>query len=249
MYQSLLADTSFFSLLLEVDRDLAREARSGGCPWCAGVLHRACYRRKPRGAPAGLGREHGERWSFCCAVEGCRRRVTPASVRFLGRKVYLGAVVVLAAALRDGATRRRVERLQKLLGVSRRTLERWRKWWRQTVPRTRFWRAARGRWSRPVVEEALPASLLAAFGSAALPPLRCQALRGELFCGDRPAAIETPVGVPFAGSAPRRRPCDPSKGPGEGSGGLISANTVTSAHTSTGNGSVAGVVRSLPWGG
>jgi hypothetical protein len=167
LYQSLFEDASLFCLLLEIDRDLAGTAQAARCPACGGTLHRASFWRKPRGAPAELGREHRERFSFCCAVEGCRRRVTPASVRFLGRKVYLGAVVVLVAALRDGATRQRGERLRELLGVSRRTLGRWRRWWRQGVPATRFWQAARGRWAQPVAEEALPASLLAAFGAVA----------------------------------------------------------------------------------
>lgn len=169
MYQSLLEDASLHDLLLEIDRDLAGTARASGCPACGGTLHRASFWRKPRGAPASLGREHGERFSFCCAEEGCRRRVTPASVRFLGRKVYLGAVVLLVAALRDGATRQRGERLRELLGVSRRTLGRWRRFWRETVPATHFWQAARGRWALPVAEEALPASLLAAFGAVAEP--------------------------------------------------------------------------------
>lgn len=172
MYQSLLEDASLFCLLLEIDRDLARTTQAAGCPACGGRLHRACFWRKPRGGPVGLGREHRERFSFCCAVEGCRRRMTPASVRFLGRKVYLGAVVVLVAALRDGATRQRGERLRELLGVSRRTLGRWRRWWRQGVPATQFWQAQRGRWPRPVAEEALPASLLAAFDGVAEPVQR-----------------------------------------------------------------------------
>jgi len=34
---------------------------------------------------------------FCCAVDGCRSRATPPSLRFLGRKVYLAAIVVLVA--------------------------------------------------------------------------------------------------------------------------------------------------------
>jgi len=40
---------------------------------------------------------------------------------------------------------------------------RWRRWWRGVVPATPFWRAARGRFRRPVAEAALPGSLLAAF--------------------------------------------------------------------------------------
>ena len=30
---------------------------------------------------------------YCCAEEDCRRRRTPESVRFLGRRVYAGLVV------------------------------------------------------------------------------------------------------------------------------------------------------------
>jgi hypothetical protein len=63
LYQSLLFDASFFSLLLRIDQDLAQQVRAGGCPWCGGMLHRASYRRKPRGGPAGLGWEHAERFS------------------------------------------------------------------------------------------------------------------------------------------------------------------------------------------
>lgn len=50
--------------------------------------------------------------SLCCAR--CRKRRTPPSVRFLGRRVYLAAVVVLACVLRQGPTRWRVARLRDL---------------------------------------------------------------------------------------------------------------------------------------
>jgi hypothetical protein len=39
------------------------------------------------------------RFSLCCGREGCRRRATPPSVRFLGRRVYVGAVVIVASVL------------------------------------------------------------------------------------------------------------------------------------------------------
>ena len=64
--------------------------------------------RKPRGRPAGLGDEHDWRFSFCCARDGCRTRKTPPSLRFLGRKVYLAAMVVLIAIMREGATAARM---------------------------------------------------------------------------------------------------------------------------------------------
>ena len=46
---------------------------------------------KPRGGPRALGGEYQTRLSFCCAAY--RRRSTSASVRFLGRRFYLAAVV------------------------------------------------------------------------------------------------------------------------------------------------------------
>lgn len=168
MYQKLLQDASFFTLLLRVDEELAAGVRAAGCP-CGGTLHSARYRRKPRGGPASLDRSHALRASFCCAVEGCRRRATPPSVRFLGRKVFFGVLVVLLPVLREGPNAQRLSRLEEHFSVSRRTLLRWRRWWRETFPASRFWQAARGRWAQPVAAEALPGSLLAAFASAESP--------------------------------------------------------------------------------
>ena len=162
MYQTLLRDASFFGLLLRIDEDLAAAARAAGCR-CGGVLHSARYRRKPRGGPERLERSYALRASFCCAVEGCRRRATPPSVRFLGRKVFFGLWVVLLPVLREGPNAQRLSRLEEHFSVSRRTLLRWRRWWRETFPASRFWQAARGRWARPVATEDLPGSLLAAF--------------------------------------------------------------------------------------
>ncbi len=103
MYRDLLADATFHELLLAYDRDLADTTRRAGCARCCGVVHSAPYWRKPRGRPCRLGREHDQRLSFCCAVDGCRSRATPPSLRFLGRKVYLGAMVVLIAIMREEA--------------------------------------------------------------------------------------------------------------------------------------------------
>lgn len=175
MYQTLLGDSSFFSLLLRCDEDLAAQARAAGCA-CGGVVHSARFPRKPRGGPAGLGREHAQRLSFCCAVEGCRRRVTPPSLRFLGRKVFFGVVVLLAPVLMEGPTPRRMRRLQELFAVSERTLRRWRRWWRERVAHSRFFTAARGGFARPVAGAALPGSLLAAFTAMAQPVERVVAI-------------------------------------------------------------------------
>jgi len=84
-------------------------------------------------------------------------------VRFLGRRVYLGAVVVLAAAMQQGLTPTRTTRLRELLGVSLRTLERWRVWWKAAFIDSDFWKAAKAFFSPPVHEGDAPLCLLERF--------------------------------------------------------------------------------------
>ena len=132
MYQALLNDARFHQQLLDFDRDLATAAREAGCRKCCGALHSGRFDRKPRGGPAGLGDEYRQRFSFCCAVDGCRGRMTPSSLRFLGPKVYLATVVTLVTAMQQGVTPARAQRLSAELGIDRRTLGRWRKWWLET---------------------------------------------------------------------------------------------------------------------
>jgi hypothetical protein len=159
MDHRLLQQVTFWTALLSLDQELAAKARLGGCS-CGGVLHRADFPRKPRGGPPDLPPEYGYRFSFCCRQEGCRKRVTPPSVRFLGRKVYLHAVIILVAAMRQGATPRRVRELSELFGADRRTIVRWRVFWQEQFPRTAFWKVARG-FLLPVVDAAsLPLELL-----------------------------------------------------------------------------------------
>ena len=83
-------------------------------------------------------------------------------MRYLGR-VSLGAVVVLVTAMRHGISAPRAWRLHALLGVSLRTLERWRTWWREAFVRGPFWESARGRFAPPVDVGRLPASLAERF--------------------------------------------------------------------------------------
>ncbi len=163
MYQELLADATFHHLLLACDADLAEAARTERCRHCQGILHSAKFRRKPRGRGCKLGPEHDQRFSFCCDVDGCRSRETPPSLRFLGRKVYLASIVVLVAIMRHGATTARVARLTAVIGVDRRTIERWRHWWRDSFTATPFWQIARAAFMPPVEHDWLPATLLERF--------------------------------------------------------------------------------------
>ena len=150
----------FLQFLAAIDTDLASRARMQGCRFCGGALHSACYPRKPRGG-AVMATEATTRHSFCC--DKCRRRTTPESVRFLGRRVYPGFVMVLLSAMQSGVTHTLINELQLHLGVARRTLQRWRHWWREIFVRTPFWDLGRGRFMPSIEHAALPMSLLDRF--------------------------------------------------------------------------------------
>lgn len=135
---------------------------------CGGRLDNGRYPRKPRVSPAvKLPDAYDQRFSYSCATRTCRKRRTPASARFLGRRIYLGAVVVLATAMQQGTTRWRASQLRELLGVSVQTLARWRTWWAEAFAESAFWKAARAAFSPPVAEAAAPHSLLERFAGAA----------------------------------------------------------------------------------
>jgi len=157
---SIISDPRFYATLFRIDSELASEAHDRACP-CGGTLHVADYPRKPR-APFDLRPEHSRRFSFCCS--SCRRRTTPPSVRFLSRRVFAFPLILVASALAEGRSGKKLDLLLHELGVDRRTLGRWRSWWREVFPATRFWKVARARFSPPV-RFPLPRSLLSRFDS------------------------------------------------------------------------------------
>jgi len=163
LYQAMLADAKFHEQLLAFDRDLSASARAAGCPRCSGALHAALFDRKPRGGPAGLSPQYCQRFSFCCAVDGCRKRTTPPSLRFLGRKVYLATVVTVISAMLHGTTPARLARLSAVPGIDRRTIARWRAWWRSTFTDGPFATVAAAAVVPPLDIAGLPVSLLDRF--------------------------------------------------------------------------------------
>lgn len=176
MCHAFLIDSRFYRFLSEIDQDLAAEVQAGGCPYCAGVLHSARYPRKPRGLRFALDESYQTRLSFCCAREGCRRRSTPPSVRFLGRKVYLSVIVILIAALEHGLSPKRRQWLIETLDIWPQTLSRWRKWWRERFPASRCWQSARGHFMPPVDCARLPGALLGRLTGEDLTQRLCQLL-------------------------------------------------------------------------
>jgi hypothetical protein len=163
--EEILRGTRFYELLLGFDRQIADAAHADRCQKCGAALHWGSYERKPRGVPAALDAEHRRRFSLCCAADGCRKRETPGSLRFLGRKVYFSAMVVLISAMQSGLNPARMRRLKELVGVSRRTVMRWRDWWRTVFTESPFWRA-HGALAPAANTTDLPASLLQSFDGA-----------------------------------------------------------------------------------
>ena len=101
------------------------------------------------------------RLSLCCAREGCRRRSTPPSVRFLGRRVYPEVVVVLASLAALATDRARA--LCAATGVPARTVRRWRSWWQGAFLASALWCECQARMVPAPAVSQLPASLLSRF--------------------------------------------------------------------------------------
>ena len=104
-YRTFPPAARFWPLLFTIEQDLTATTRRHGCP-CGGHLHRSNYPRKPRGDCVTLPDTYNTRLSFCCHRDGCRKRSTAPSVRFPGRKVYVGALVLLINAMRHGPSPR-----------------------------------------------------------------------------------------------------------------------------------------------
>jgi hypothetical protein len=108
------------------------------------------------------GEYYSERLSLCCARDTCRTRTTTPSLRFIGRRVYVAVTMLLISVMVDGGTSEQLSQLCEY-GVDRRTVGRWREWWRATFTQTRFWQAKRSAFAPPVDEGRLPASMFERF--------------------------------------------------------------------------------------
>lgn len=162
MHHDLLRDVEFWRFLLSMDQNSIKAARQEGCA-CGGRRHSANYLRKPRGAPVDLPEDCRYQLSLCCDRDGCRKRVTPPSARFLGPKVYLLPVIFLAAAMRQGPSPRAMRELSTLFGADRRTIARWQVLWCEQFPQTRLWKVECAGFVPALKAATLPLSLLQAF--------------------------------------------------------------------------------------
>lgn len=160
MFDPIELGREFFERLTAVDAAIAAKVAARACSRCGGPLHVGNYPRKPRG---GLLAVAGEaltllRFSLCCGREGCRRRTTPPSLRFLGRRVYLGAVVILASVVALLAAT--AAAAHRATGVPPQTVRRWSRWWRGELPETAVFVSLSARLVPAIARSRLPVSLL-----------------------------------------------------------------------------------------
>lgn len=158
-------DVKFLKALGEIDAEYAQQVRRSGCAHCGGPLDRSDYGRKPRPELGEAAESYERRCSFCCRVDGCRKRATPPSLRFLGRKVYIGVLVIVASAA--GQAERLTGRgaVRRVHGVPARTVRRWLEWWQTVFALGTYWSEAKGLFAIPVGVAELPASLRTRFGA------------------------------------------------------------------------------------
>jgi hypothetical protein len=158
MLEELGLGGEFFERLEREDEAIARRVAEMGCPHCGGRLYRGDFDRKPRGALVAPAAEASvRRHSLCCGREGCRRRATPPSLRFLGRRLYVGAVVIAASMV--ALALQRAGAIRAATGVPARTTARWLAFWRGAFVRTEVFVATAARLVGVAVE-ALPTSIV-----------------------------------------------------------------------------------------
>ena len=142
---------SLYRFLEQLDLDAISKAKDIPCAFCGGKLDRSDIPRKPRGVALDSG-EDVYKYSLCCREEGCRKRNTPASLRFMGRKVFLGFFILFASSLPSKREGDSILKISGELEVSPQTLTRWLKYWREEFKMTPFWRREQGLFKTPYEE-------------------------------------------------------------------------------------------------
>lgn len=165
MWHDVVLGREFFAALVAIDAEIAQRARAAGCLRCGGPLHAGHFERKPRGGRiAAAGEDFSLRFSWCCGREGCRKRMTPPSVRFLGRKVYLEGAILIACVLVP-LLEQSAAVVRRATGIAARTLRRWHAWWQSVFVASALFTELRAH--VPDVDvTTLPAALVDSFDGA-----------------------------------------------------------------------------------
>jgi len=145
MLPELVQKANLYKLLFFIDCHFSETVKDQRCPFCKGVLHQADYPRKPRAPFKNIPEEYQKRHSLCCSCEKCRKRSLPPSCRFMGRKVYFWPVILIVMALRQNKENSySTGMLMRLFNISRNTLKRWFKFFKECFPQQPEWQQIRG---------------------------------------------------------------------------------------------------------
>jgi hypothetical protein len=163
--EDVLQDLDTAKLLLYIDEENAKECFAQGCqnPDCPGLkdpkrtVYRGDYERSTKRCAEPVKAYYAKRISGNCSI--CDTRVTPPSVRFLGRTWRTSIALVLTTP--RGV--RSVSWLATHLGVPERTVKRWRRWWYTTFVATKFWDFNRADFVPEVEKAHLPTGALVRF--------------------------------------------------------------------------------------
>lgn len=158
MYLKYLKDSRFFDILYKIDMDLAKEYRLRPSPCCSRPCHFSNYKRKPRRF-LDLD-QYLTRFSLCCSE--CRHRVQIPSTLFFNRFVYGGVLILLLSYfLNKGG--HRFQYIQKVFGISLRTLKRWEVWWNEIFRNSKFWKEKKALFTKNIIE--MPRGILINFSN------------------------------------------------------------------------------------
>ena len=158
-----LPDASFYLFLLSNDKDAALRVKAGCCSFCAGPLDNAPYQRKPRHTLDDLPDEFSTVFSLCCRQDGCRKRTTPPSLRFFGRRVYLLFILINACGNGGKSGESTLSKNARSWGVSRQALRSWYEFWRVKFSQSGFWLVNKGILPTCFEEMSIPDMLLKSF--------------------------------------------------------------------------------------
>ena len=146
MQSEVLLNDKSWEKLYNLDKEEAQRVKKRNCLDCGGKLDSSNYLRKPRGFETQ--KRFEVRFSFCC--RNCRKRHTPKSLRFLGRKVYWFFVVVLSSYQVE-QRQESIFKLSNLLRLCERTLCRWIWQWNSRVAFSSIWKKLKGLLQLPLL--------------------------------------------------------------------------------------------------
>ena len=123
--------TSFFLYLHRIDQYIAKKTGEASCPICGSQLDIRNWYRKGFGVPPGCDGQALIRHSFCCSC--CRTSITPNSLRFMyyKRNAICSELIICALIPGSDNDKKVAKELQLFLGIDRKTLNIFRKWWRE----------------------------------------------------------------------------------------------------------------------